>query len=295
MGGGRGHSRQTAASDIGPSPCSAGARRADQRQPMPSPTRSTPALAAPGHRRRRRAGVVATVVGAARRAGDRGDRRRGAGTVRPCSRAGCVSSPRRCAHTRPRATATSTPCSAIRSSARRRAASRRRSARQLLLDDDKLLLSSGRRLWTRELALPARPRRRVLLRPLDVLPAAPVRRQLRRSTVSRWSSTTTSTGSSATRATRASTTSCRRVRVDRAQVHHLGRSRRGDLRRHESPTSSRTRVTIEVVAPTRSMPGSRETPPRIRCSRAGNVSGHAALHLSRRAGLHAARRADSCI
>ena len=81
----------------------------------------------------------------------------------------------------------------------------------------------------------------------------------------------------------------------RAQVHHLGRSRRRHLRRHESTTSSRTPSTIEAVAVPAGVPNSRETPPAYPLLARRQLPGHAALHLPRRAGLHAARRRRSSI
>ena len=134
-------------------------------------------------------------------------------------------------------------------------------ARQLMLDDDKLLLSSGRRLWTRELAASAGPGRRVLLPALELLPATPLRRAASSSTASRSSSTTTSTASSAIRATRWCTTSCRHV-VDRgAQVHHLRRPRRRHLRRQLDRQAAAPASTIEVVAPYLTVPERRPAPP----------------------------------
>ena len=162
-------------------------------------------------------------------------------------------------------------------------------ARQLLLDDDKLLLSSGRRLWTRELAHQPGPGRRVLLRALDLLPAPPLRRQLLGRRPAGRAVRQPVLARALSEPHRSSTTSCRRSSIDERKFITYDDRAVATYAVTSTDKQPHT-VTLEVDrAPIRPFPAPATTPG-LPAARQRAVPGHAAVPLSRRTGLHAPRR-----
>jgi hypothetical protein len=161
--------------------------------------------------------------------------------------------------------------------------------RQLMLDDDKLLLSSGRRLWTREIAFQPGLAGEIcyghstycLKRLVDVsfaVDGRPVVIYDNEYWVERYPSHT----AIHYELPGVSLTEYKFITWDdRVAVTYTATSR--DKQPHT--------VTIEAVANPLAIPNSRETPPAYPLLAAGNFPGHAALHLPGRAGLHASRGA----